>query len=677
MAKNDKILIDGIIDERIELKIPSEKRDEVFEYFAFEQILKDYDLSFDEIISGSVDGRNDGGIDGFFIFINGHLLTEIDKFNWPKSGSLLEVWIITCKHHDTFKQGPLDNIAASLTELFDFSIENSDLNGDYSELILNQRDNFKLAYRKVSPRLSEFKVFFSYASRGNFDEIGESIVARANQIKQITNDSFGNCKSDFRFYGSTELIELNRKAPVFSLELPFSDNLSSGETYILLAKLKDYYNFITDQHKLRRYLFDSNVRDFMGLNRVNEDIRNTLYNDNSPDFWWLNNGVTILATGASVIGKSIQIKDIQIVNGLQTSESIYRYFTDGGTDASNRSVMVKVIVSNNTENRDEIIRATNNQTFVELSALHATDKIQRDIEEVLKLEDFHYERRTNYYKNQGVLIESIITPLYLAAGYVNLILKSPKTATNLKSKFMRIEDSYDKVFSESIDLKVWPKIAFILKKTDRFLETIRPNEKSISEFFSKHRRQYLSFITVSRILKDYNFPVNNLCNFNLEAYTDAELESSWNLLKVLYFNSNYKSILKYDNFIEFCKDLSVTENIKGFGRLEKNSDTPISYNKSKKKKDKVSPQPQRIVVNQEFINSVDSILPSQPWKPGTHKIIARQLECTQQDIFSAVEVLIENGKRYRQKDGIVYDKAGEILSIDETRVDKETLKLLD
>src|SRR5690606_23028494 len=109
------------------------------------------------------------------------------------------------------------------------------------------------------------------------------------------------------------------------------------------------------------YLFDSNVRDFMGMNRVNEDIRNTLLNDKSPDFWWLNNGITILATGASVVGKSIQVEDIQIVNGLQTSESIFRYFEGGGIDTSNRSVLVKVIVSNNTENRDEIIRATNNQ----------------------------------------------------------------------------------------------------------------------------------------------------------------------------------------------------------------------------------------------------------------------------------------------------------------------------
>ena len=80
MAKNDRILLDGIVDDRVENTLPSSQRDEAFEYLSFEQILKDYDLSRDELESGSVDGRNDGGIDGFFILINGHLLLDPEFF---------------------------------------------------------------------------------------------------------------------------------------------------------------------------------------------------------------------------------------------------------------------------------------------------------------------------------------------------------------------------------------------------------------------------------------------------------------------------------------------------------------------------------------------------------------------------------------------------------------------
>lgn len=670
MAKNDKILIDGIIDERVEISVPSEKRDEVFEFFVFEQLLKDYDLSKDEISFGSIDGRNDGGIDGFFIFVNGHLLTDTEKFVWPKSGSILELWIITCKHHDTFKQAPLDNLVASVSELFDFSLENNALKGGYSEELLMQRDNFKQGYRKTSPKLSAFKLNFSYASRGNTEELGESIKARATQLEQIAKESFGNCSTSFSFCGSTELIELHRKAPNFSLDLPFSDNLSSGETYIVLVKLNDYFNFITDSGKLRRYLFDSNVRDFMGLNRVNEDIRNTLLNNNSPDFWWLNNGVTILATGASVVGKSIQIQDIQIVNGLQTSESIYRYFSGGGLDTSNRSLLVKVIVSNNSVSRDEIIRATNNQTIVELAALHATDKIQRDVEEALKLHEFYYERRTNYYKNQGVPIDKILTPLYVAAGYVSLILKFPDQATNLKAKFMRNEDSYNKVFSHKTDLQVWHKIASILKQCDKYLETKRPNSNSSSEHFLKNRRQFLSFLTISNMLGDFNFSINDLIKFDTSTVTADEFEKCWFLIKSGVPLNHIKSKIKSSSFLLHCRELNKEGRIKGYESLEKRRGG-ISQNLNTQK---IYRNPTNNIPP-EFVEQVDLLLPKQPWKPGTHKDIASKLQCSEKEIYLAVNKLVDSGRRFKQKDGIVYNADGSVKEIDEERVDTKTLKL--
>src|SRR3546814_13519732 len=58
----------------------------------------------------------------------------------------------------------------------------------------------------------------------------------------------------------------------------------------------------------------------------------TLENPGAEDFWWLNNGVTILAQEASQVGKTIKITDPQIINGLQTSTEILTFF---GTIDSN------------------------------------------------------------------------------------------------------------------------------------------------------------------------------------------------------------------------------------------------------------------------------------------------------------------------------------------------------
>jgi len=486
VAKNDAILIDGILDDRVAERLPSDRRDEAFEFFSFEQILRDADLSHDEIMAGSVDGRDDGGIDGFFILVNGHPLIEPDSFTWPRSGCELEVWIITCKHHDTFKQAPLDNLVASLSELFDLSIANKDLQGAYSDALLTTRARLAFAYRKLSPRLNRFAINFAYASRGDTTQVGESVVSRSQQAVAIANDLFGTCDAQFSFIGATELVSIHRRVRTFSLELPFLEALSRGERYILITRLADFHDFVVDENKkLRRYLFDSNVRAFMGLNRVNEDIRATLDDKDSPDFWWLNNGITILANAATVTGKSIQLEGVQIVNGLQTTESIARFFSDGNQDSCDRAVLVKIIVSTDAGVRDAIIRATNNQTEVALASLHATDKIQRDIEDVLLRYGLFYERRTNYYVNQGQPASLLVTPLYIAAGFVNLVLKSPSSAAKLRSRFMRREDSYNAVFSGATPINSWPRVARILKKTDAVLETVRPIGTRTNEKLSR------------------------------------------------------------------------------------------------------------------------------------------------------------------------------------------------
>ena len=668
MAKNDKVLIDGIIDDRIEALLPSNQRDEAFEYFAFEQILKDSDLSRDEITEGTVDGRNDGGIDGFFILINGHFLSDTENFVWPRTGSQIEVWLITCKHHDTYKQAPVDNLVASLTELLDFGLKPSEFQGDYSEDIIKCRENLRLAYRKLSPRLSSFSIYTVYASRGDTSDIGDSIISRADQIKKIAKDSFGNCHSDFYFFGATELVELHRKIPNFSLELPFCEVLSRGERYVLLANLKDYYNFISDEDtaKLKRYLFDSNVRDFMGLNRVNEDIKSTLENSESPDFWWLNNGITILSTAASVVGKSIQLENIQIVNGLQTTESIYNYFSAGGDDIKDRSVLVKIIVSSEESIRDSIIKATNNQTNVELASLHATDKIQRDIEDVLLRSGFFYERRINHYSNSGHSSADIISPLYLASGYVSLLLKSPFKATSLRARFMRSNSSYSTVFSKKTPINTWPKIAIALKRTDEILEKVRPTGTNVNERFLKKWRQVTCFLAVSKIFGKFDFSASEMANFNEEALTDIEIESIWTFILEQFPRALGGKTWKKKSFLTgLCQKASEYFHISGVEIIEKKNifNNPQHH--------------QRVEVEIDFALAVNEKLPAQPWKPGAHKLVIKELGCTNNQYFSAVEMLIEEGIRNQQKDGVVYDSEGNVLSFDPERVDPVSMELID
>ena len=74
----------------------------------------------------------------------------------------------------------------------------------------------------------------------------------------------------------------------------------------------------------------------------------------------------------------------------------------------------------------------------------------------------------------------------------------------------------------------------------------------------------------------------------------------------------------------------------------------------------------------EFIDSVDAILPSQPWKPGVHLEIAAQLAYSKKEVSDAIQLLIASGRRHRQKDGVVFDQNGAILSTDPDRVGTDT-----
>ncbi|KIO49319.1 AIPR family protein [Nitrosospira sp. NpAV] len=675
MAKNDKILLDAIIDDRVELQVPSDKRDEAFEYLAFQQILKDYDLSQDETESGWIDGHKDGGIDGFFIFVNGHLLQYPESFMWPRTGSELHVSIITCKHHDTFKQSTLDKLVASLTELLDFEVDNNELKGGYSESVIKLRNNLRLAYRKLSPRMSKFTADFCYASRGNTSEIGDEVRSRAEQIKSIASDCFSTCVPQFTFLGSKELVELHRRMRNYSLELPFIEVLSRGERYVLLARLADYYLFTSEEGRLRRYLFESNVRDFMGLNRVNEDIKATLHDINSPDFWWLNNGITILATSASVVGKSIQIEDIQIVNGLQTTESIFRHFTQGGSDPEDRSVLVKIIVSREETVRDAIIRATNNQTDVELASLHATDKIQRDIEDILLRKGLFYERRKNHYTNLGHTSREVITPLYLASGYVSLLLKQPHKAAVLKSKFMRSQEAYKLVFSDTAPIDVWPKIATVLKKTDELLEKLRPTKK-ITEGFLKGWRHIICFFTISRLLGRFDFLHEHLIALDTESAFEKELLESWKYIHNFGEKNIGRNIWsKKGNIVALCVAGGSHFGINGIERVQASQD--FGYGATEADKFKKSIRTIKARVDMDFALKVKDLLPPQPWKPGLHKLISTSLCCSNSEYFSAVELLIHEGLVNRQVDGVVYDPSGDVLCFDPERVEPKTMKLLE
>lgn len=637
---------------------------ELFERFVLEQILKNFDLSSEELDFGWTDGSLDGGIDGFYVLINGRLLTDPTDFSWPRTGAEIQVFLITSKHHTTFQQAPLDSILASVQELFDLSRSNAELTGKYSADIKRCRDMFFAAFKQLSlyrPALS-FNVI--YASRGDTKILGESISARARQLTDLLNSYFSASTAEFAALGATELVELHREVKSFALDLPVQECLTAGqEGYVVLAKLKDYCAFVQDEKgHLRRYLFDSNVRAYLGVNLVNADISETLAANAAPNFWWLNNGVTILATSASLVGKTLKLRDIQIVNGLQTTESIHRHYATSTPPANEqRTLLVKVIVSQNESVRDQVIRATNNQSAVEPAALHATDRIQRSIEEILLRHEWFYERRTNFYKNEGRPEARILSPLAIAAGSVALLLKNPIKSSKLRQKHLRTPEAYQIVYSETFPLNAWPVVASLIRAAESTIVRSHKTRRSAQGQHLSAWRGLLAYVAVARIYGTCAFKHQDVVAIDLTKITDVLMDECWAAISQAVGSPGSTKVSE-TQMMKVASAIGSKWGVQGHpadGKRDLPTPAPVAGPVA---------QPSR-PETEEFLKSVSDALTPQPWKPGVHYQIAMAIGAKPYRVTKAIQTLIARGVWLQQRDGVVFDRDGKEVARDVSRFD--------
>jgi hypothetical protein len=222
---------------------------------------------------------------------------------------------------------------------------------------------------------------------------------------------------------------------------------------------------------LARSIFESNVRDYQGSITVNTGIRSTLQNQNSENFWYLNNGVTIITPKAVLAGKQLTIEDPQIVNGMQTLHELYKYFSELPIlPQDSRAILVRVIREADEEARDRIIRATNSQTAIPPASLRSSDEIHRNIEDFLKANGFYYDRKKNFYKNQGMPVAKTISIAYLAQAMMAIILLKPDSARARPSTLINSDNEYKKIFSLDMPIDVYLKAIQIVKAVETALK---------------------------------------------------------------------------------------------------------------------------------------------------------------------------------------------------------------
>lgn len=481
--------------------------DEAFEIFACEQALRDFDLSADEVASGVVGGGNDGAIDGVYVFLGSSLLEEdsdvFDAGFSPSSvavGTRLLLWLVQAKQEESFTETAIDLVSSSTSRLLNLGESEDDLKLLYSDAVVDRVAIFRKALQRLAIRHPSVEVRFSYVTRGKKSEVNAKVEAKAKQLESQFAGLVPNAVGHADFLGAAELWAAASRVPSYTLKLTYLENATSGTSHVALVTLKDYLGFLTDDAGLlRRHIFDWNVRDYQGDVEVNQEIRESLLDENGAEFWWLNNGVTIVCSKTSIVSKTYILDDVQIVNGLQTSHTIYRTLSDLQEDhpAFSRSVLVRILVTEDPGERDRVIRATNRQTAVPAASLRATDEIQREIEAYFLANGWFYDRRKNYYRNIGKSAERIVGIPLLAQSVMAMGLSQPHNSRARPSSLLKRNDEYSRIFSKRIDLPIYLWAARRQKEIDLFLLTTH-QQTSASE--RTNLRFHMSMMAAARLL---------------------------------------------------------------------------------------------------------------------------------------------------------------------------------
>jgi hypothetical protein len=455
MSSNEQIILDKTLEQQRTERAPHLSVDKYFQLFTAEQLLKHFDLSYDEIESGNVDGGGDGGIDGFFIFVNGELVREDTDLGGLKKDVVIETIVFQAKTAPSFGEKALDSVTASLRDLFDLSQPLTKFTAVYNKELLAAVELFRNVVTTLAPRFPKHVFSLSYASRGS--EIHPNVKRKADLLEVLVKSQFQGATCNMRFLTASDLLAMARETPRRTYQLEVTDapiNTKGG--IVGLVRLREYVTFIRDEKDdLRRNLFEANVRDYQGATQVNAEIQKTLSERWPEDFWWLNNGITIVAGKVTQTGKTLTIEDPQIVNGLQTSREIFHYFKTANTAGDAREILVRVISPETPDSRDRVIKATNSQTAISPASLRATDKIQRDIEQYLRAFGLFYDRRKNSHKNEGKPLDKIVSIPAMAQALMAVVLQRPGTARARPSSLLKRDEDYEKVFSESFPIEVF------------------------------------------------------------------------------------------------------------------------------------------------------------------------------------------------------------------------------
>jgi hypothetical protein len=406
-----------------------EKSSIAFIWLGLETILN---LNADEIEDAITDGAMDGGIDAIHIIDK-----DVHIFNFTYT----ELFEHTRKN---FPEDEINKILVTMEGIYNKTTQKQDVNDmlwdkicEIWELFKKGSLNFKyyLCSNKQKP-VEHAKRKFQTLDKYRFVEY--YYIDQEDFVSKILERKYRKVDGEISF-----------------IERQYFDR-SDGPLKGIVATVAatDLINLVKDPdnpEKIIEDVFNENVRVYLKLkNRINQGIYDTALSDENYEFWYLNNGITIVCEGCSYTPNTrspkVTLTNLQIVNGGQTTHALFEAYLKNKEKLNNVLVIVRICeTKKNYRISEKISETTNSQTPVRTRDLHANDRIQRTLEDEFKSLGYFYERKKNQYINEPPnkrLDNELLGQIYLA-----YYLDMPSEAKNQKT--LVFGDKYDDIFDEN------------------------------------------------------------------------------------------------------------------------------------------------------------------------------------------------------------------------------------
>ena len=257
------------------------------------------------------------------------------------------------------------------------------------------------------------------------------------------------------------------------------------------------------------HLLQSNIRRYLGYaNRVNSDIRETLLNTEKSDkFYFYNNGITVVCDrfDYNAFQKSdyqVQLKNMQVVNGGQTCKTIQQTLHEDllrGAESAYVMIRIYQLPDGSAEVVQDITKATNSQSPVDLRDLRSNDERQKTLALGIEQLGFTYKRQ----REEGGGGSNTVTSAAVAEAVLAVWREKPHQA-----KFRRREHFgklYDTIFKELNAAQ-----ALIATLIYRAVERKRKNGAEDLPDFLPYASHHLAMMVGREILSDLQLNLRDL-----------------------------------------------------------------------------------------------------------------------------------------------------------------------